>query len=216
MNICKICNGEIKDYGYLLQKYGNAPQRCEKCRRESRIYRAKIAVIRELLDQRVVKLGEGLIENAQLEKEKEKKSGAIYSIGGREFGPWGGAEFSDKFLIHVLGRTGSLEPNTSYDFRLMKKTDTETGKSWTYIVLEPTQEDTNLILDFRFTRIYKTTLKGYGRQFDDSYPVEVEHETILTGWSTARSGRYGNEWELFLLEGRKGEWQDQEAENLLV
>ena len=198
---CKICNSEIKDYGYLTQKYGNPPQRCEKCRRESRSYRAKTSVARELLKQKVVVLGEGFLNALVPEQPAGKHSGPVFSIGGRDFGPWGGAAFEAKYLIHVPDPSVErLLPDTPYDFRLMMKTAAESGDSWLYIVLEPTDEPAKLRLDLKFTRVYKYTLKGFGRQFDETYPIEEPHEEVLSGWSHARSGRYGNRWKLYLAE----------------
>ena len=55
------------------------------------------------------------------------------------------------------------------------------------------------MLAVHFRRVYKTTLKGFGRQFDRTYPVPGQPlKTWLSGWSSSRSGRYGNEWQLVL------------------
>lgn len=203
---CQICNQQITDLGALQARYGAGyvpPKMCENCRRQTRRYRAKTSVTRELVSAHVVSLDASFID-ALVKQEKpfeprnRKRNSAAYTLGGPKFGDWGGARFTEKHLVHVHC---AMHTGAHVLLRVMRKADTESGRSWVYLVIEKTDEIAENTLEFKFTRVYKRTLKGLGRQFDDAYPIEEPHETILRGGSNATSGRFGNEWQLYIREG---------------
>ena len=188
MKNCILCNNEIKDYGYLLTKGFKAPKYCETCRRKIRNYRSTNEVERELVDAWLVKLDNSFLENLC-------HDGKNYYLGGPTFGPKGGVVFKQKYLV-FFPHGGGPEVRKTYVMRLMKKTYQD--KEWLYLAFDETDEESVFELKLKFTRVYKTTLQGYGRQYDHSFPIEEEHEVVLEGWSHCRSGRFGNEWALYL------------------
>jgi len=201
MKLCIVCGTEISDYDILVARGLNPPKYCEVCRHQIRNYRPKISVKHELCNAWVAKPTSRLLSQLKYEgiaekgKDPQRKEVFKYSLGGRDFGPWGGASYDEKYMVYAIEK---LEANQPYLIRLMKKINIETNKSWLYLVFEADNSETDLTMDIQFTRIWKTTLKGYGRQFDEEHPVEVPYEVVLQGGSTARSGRYGNNWVLYI------------------
>jgi len=203
--LCRVCGKEIEDWGVLVAKGATPPKLCEPCRRQIREYRAKMIVKHEPIRVVEAKLGPRLVRNLRPEGKCENFAPQIYpqcfkySIGGRGFGPWGGARFEKKYIIYTYIEP---QPEAPVLVRLMRKQEAEGCLRWFYLVFEPpvSEEPPNLWLELWFTRVWKWTLKGFGRQFKRYYPINVPHETLLTGGSRANSGRFGNHWELILCE----------------
>lgn len=214
MMYCRICGAKIEDAGVLISQGLQSPKLCEPCRRRVRSYRAKTVVRHECERALLVKLGDGFVNVLRYEGEAQPGSvkgwkSAIYSIGGPGFGPWGGARYSGKYLVYFK----NTEPlaGASYLMRIMKKTALDCPATWIYLVFEPLPEgerEPTLIVDFKFIRVWKTTLKGFGRQFDEYYPIEEPHEELLSGWCKANTGRFGNNWIIYVKEERQHETKE--------
>lgn len=207
MYYCRICGAKIEDAGILISQGLQAPKLCEQCRRKVRSYRPKMVVRHECERALFVKLGSGFVNALHYEGEAQPGTvegwkSTIYSVGGPTFGPWGGARHDGKYLVYF--RNTEPQVRASYLMRIMKKTALDYPGEWTYLVFEPLpegKEEPNLIVDLKFVRIWKRTLKGFGRQFDDYYPIEEAHEELLSGGSRANSGRFGNKWVIYVKEG---------------
>jgi len=201
--LCILCGGEIQDAAILEARYGTTPKVCEPCRAKSRPHREpKIPAWHRLIDQAVCRVQWSYIT---LHGPNEGPDGRQYwrgKIGGRMYGPWGGASHGGGYVVISYVPPGSAEPVLA---RLMVKQAAETVERWKYVVLEPAPsevvpEGEELpVLAVHFTRIYKTTLKGFGRQFDRKRSAPgIVLKAWLSGWSSSRSGRFGNEWQLVL------------------
>lgn len=207
---CHVCGKEIIDYNHIISIGMNPPKKCEECRRKLRDYRPSSPdVRRECVGEYTVLLDASFSDALRLEhrpvwldgqaRNEEKfanRTGKdfIYSIGGRDFGPWGGATHGGKFLVHSFAQIGS---GRIVNIRIMRKF--AGGGEWTYLVFSPANDEkTALSLHLRFTRVFKSTLKGLGQQFNRHYPIECSHQAIFSGYSSARSGRFGNEWCVYI------------------
>ena len=199
--LCILCGGDIGDAKVLVARGLNPPKLCEICRHKVRDYRTQATVEHMLEEALIVRLDASFIGALRKETRERTKGGEgdIYSLGGDRFGPQGGAAHDGKTLFHVYC---DLEEGKEVLLRNMTKRDTLSGHSWTYFVLEnaPDGSHQNEVasLCFQFTSVYKSTLKGFGRQFRNSFPIEGDHRVLLNGSSSARSGRYGNAWAMFV------------------
>ena len=201
--LCILCGEHIRDAKILVAKGLTPPKLCELCRHKVRDYRTQVTVEHILEEALVVRLDASFIGALRKETRERNKGGEgdIYSLGGAEFGPWGGASHTGKTLFHVYC---DLEEGKKVLLRNMTKRDVESGHSWTYFVLEDAPDgphdgnDGIAVLCFQFTKVYKRTLKGFGRQFHDSFPIEGDHRVLLRGSSSARSGRFGNSWAMYV------------------
>jgi len=203
MNRCILCGGEVQDAAIIEARYGTKPKLCELCRAKARPHREpKVPAWHRLIDQAVCQVDWNHITLHGPHKAPDGREYWRGRVGGRMYGPWGGASHGGGYVVISYVPPGFDGPVLA---RLMEKEAADGVQKWKYVVLEPAPielvpEGEELpILAVHFTRIYKTTLKGFGRQFDRkrSAPGQVV-KTWLSGWSTSRSGRYGNEWSLII------------------
>lgn len=198
---CQVCGEEIRDAKLIQAWYRTTPKLCEPCRvRLHKKRQGRIPAIHERLDMALVRVDWSSIKVESSAKAPDGRQYWRCYVGGRMYGPWGGADHQGKYIIMSYVRPGSSEPVLS---RLMRKTSVETGEAWLYVVLQPAPDDADTddlpVLAVHFERVWKRTLKGLGGQFDERHEPSGEVvATWLRGGSHARSRRYGNTWSLII------------------
>lgn len=194
-NKCIICGENIADTNFLsLEKGLHKPKYCEFHRRQIRSYRNAANVQRKELER---------WDNLQLidfpfyqdRQANDRSMFQNYAIGGRDFGEWGGASHDGKTIVHIDKRILADKKQPVLIRKMLKVVDSR--ELHTYLTIEPASDLTipasyaHFICDY-----YKTTLKGYGRDRNISTIIESLYTEILSGSSSARSGRFGNTWRL--------------------
>lgn len=199
---CIKCGEKIIDPGHLKEVLGykHDPKYCEKCRRVLRNYRNKTEIQR----QEIARWDNCTFKNFPFKPESLTQDGRydIYAIGGRRWGEWGGVCHSGKILCFV---NINHEPEHPCLIRKMKKNwiknngeEIIKGEN-DYIVIDPEIEtERPMQYVYYFCDYYKTTLKGFGRDRNLKHIVSGEYDVIINGHSSARSGRFGNRWQLIV------------------
>lgn len=206
---CKKC-GNVFDFNphhYSILGMKEIPKRCPKCI-DSKNHLEKVVIKRECIKEyKNVKL-----ERLIIEKEREGDKYIYFSFGGRNFGNFGGASFTRKYLIYINKLIGEVNDITGkvVDVRVMQKVyyDNSKGveKTNEYIVLDPAEGEEVKFYLYTLESYYKTTLAGYGR--DRNYkeklePVdegEYKYDVLCSVSSGSRSGRYGNQYEMIVAD----------------
>lgn len=198
---CLKCGAPIPDAQHLKKVLNmqEAPKYCEVCRRDMHEYRKKGVISR----QEKGRWDNSIIENWPFVPERNDNNDQydIFHIGGREFGPYGGASHTGKKLVFVNKNWDYSQPAL---IRLMEKKAINKEQSEDineYVVIDPAQDKTVPQKHVYYAVSYhKTTFKGMSRDRNQRYDIEGEYETILSGGGGARSGRFGNFWELIIGE----------------
>lgn len=208
---CKKC-GELFDFApqdYSIKGLENIPKRCPKCCDTA----ANLEKI--VLSRREIERWEGVfVENNPFASEgREEAIYNYFSYGGRNFGNWGGASFTDKTLIYIHKSVLELPKPWIVTIRKMEKTYTTSSKNdkniKEYFVMDPCFDLVRWYL-YEVRSWHKTTLKGFGKdrnyreylvpliQRDEKEEINII-ELISTS-SGARSGRYGNNYAIYLAD----------------
>jgi hypothetical protein len=206
---CTKC-GEVFDFSpahYSLLGLKDIPKVCPKCAdiRQGTNRINKIVIKRELLNE-----WKGVyITNVDfLAGENDNDKYICKYYGGRNFGVWGGARFSQRRLFFINKQI--VEFPAVVDIRQMKKVwqgvDGKKGEN-IYFVIDPSEVEEPKLYLYEVRRWYKTTLKGFGRNRnykEHLEPIngegEVAGEVLCEASSWCNSGRYGNEYQLVLTD----------------
>jgi len=169
----------------------------------------KIVVKREMLNkwegvfiEKIDFLGDGNGNN-----DNDKYICKFY--GGRNFGMWGGARFSQKWLFFINKQI--TEFPVIVNIRQMKKVwqgaDGKQGEN-VYFVIDPSEVEEPKLYLYEVRSWHKTTLKGFGRDRNyaehlepvDEEGAEIAGEVLCEAESHSNSGRYGNRYQLVLVD----------------
>jgi len=203
---CKVCGREFSysPTDYARKGLQHTPRVCPACA-DKRAGLEKIVVERRLLRH-----WEGVeMQKNPFKVEKEAGDYILHTYGGRFFGIWGGAWFSEKFLIYIAKSLLQTPFPWLVDIREMEKKFRRgsgiEGLS-KYYVIEPSAEKAPRWLLYELRAWRKTTLKGYGRDRDykeilvpDNEGEErIVGEILSVKTEAKRTGRFGNHYRIVL------------------
>jgi phage FluMu protein Com len=200
---CNLCGSVFAWDTETFQKLGlkTIPKKCPTCKDVQGMIKPEhhVVIERILLQEWDAILWEIKIKNAEFRKAEDKDKPAyrwtltkeVPGYGSQHGVRWNG----ERFVFWFIGFENGLPDNEPVRIRRMRVVHKgavrmKYHKQYEYLVVEPSDSEIIGSIDV-FTAAYKTTLKGFGRQWRQEFQFTGEPEIVCSLKNWCNSQRFG-------------------------